>query len=136
MAGYQLYLSKEACNPLVSRKLIDEETSICPLWTALIDRTLLERYYGSLRTGSLLRHRNLPCFEEVVLAIVIGIEKSETTLQGQIVDKLKLKAMLLCLLVHGGACLDPEEPGTTSPTPAYDPNVANRFRTTSITRLV
>lgn len=23
MAGYQLYLSKEACNPLVSRKLID-----------------------------------------------------------------------------------------------------------------
>jgi hypothetical protein len=73
----------------------------------------------------------------VILAIVIGIEKSETKLQGQIVDKLKLKALLLlCLLVHSGACLDPEEPGTSSPTPAYDPNVANPFRTTSITRLV
>lgn len=43
------------------------------------------------------------------------IDKSEITLQGQIVDKLKLKALLLCLLVHGGACLDPEEPGTFSP---------------------
>lgn len=78
----------------------------------------------------------MPCFEEVIFAIDIVIDKSETTLHGQIVDKLKLKALLLCLLVHGGACLDPEEPGTFSPTPAYDPNVANPFRTASITRLV
>ena len=43
MAEYQPYLSNEACNPLVSRKLIDGQGNICHSWTAPIDRTLPER---------------------------------------------------------------------------------------------
>jgi hypothetical protein len=31
MVGYQPYLSNEACNPLVSRKFIDEQANMSPM---------------------------------------------------------------------------------------------------------